>query len=30
MLEFALNIGRLACLVAYVNIHVRLGWEKIP
>jgi hypothetical protein len=30
VLEFALDIGRLACLVADVNIHVCLGWEKIP
>jgi hypothetical protein len=30
MLEFALDIGRLACLVADVNIHVCLGWEEDP
>ncbi|HVG90917.1 MAG TPA: hypothetical protein VNB54_05450 [Alphaproteobacteria bacterium] len=30
VLEFALDIGRFARLVADVNIHVCLGWEKIP
>jgi hypothetical protein len=30
VLEFALNIRRLARLVADVNIHVCLGWGEDP